>query len=71
MICNARNIVTNVVAKWTGSKHEESIFYQLAIYDYMKDNVREYYLVGDNGYHISRLIIVPYYQPQPGSPELA
>ena len=48
-----------------------AFFYQSAIYDYMKDNVREYYLVGDNGYHISRLIIVPYYQPQAGSPELA
>ena len=37
----------------------------------MKDNVRQYYLVGDNGYHISRFIIVPYYQPGKGSPELA
>ena len=71
VICNARNIVTNIVVKWAGSKHDESIFYQSSIYDYMKENVREYYLVGDNGYHISRFIIVPYYQPQAGSPELA
>ena len=48
-----------------------AFFYQSAIYDYMKDNVREYYLVGDNGYHILCLIIVPYYQPQPGSPEFS
>ena len=71
MICNVRNIVTNVVTKWPGSKHDEAIFYESSIYHHMKDNVRQYYLFGDNGYHISRFIIVPYYQPEKGSPELA
>ena len=71
MKCNARNIVTNVVTIWPGSKHNEAIFYQSSIYDHMKDNVRQYYLVGDNGYHISWFIIVPYYQPPQGSPKLA
>ena len=57
------------MAKWPGSAHDENIFKLSKIFDHMKDNARGYYLVGDNGYHLSWLIIVPHIQPQTGSPE--
>ena len=58
-ICDADLMITNLVARWYGSSHDNRIFENSEIYLKFENNEIQGILLGDNGYGLKRYLLTP------------
>ena len=62
-ICDSDCIVTDVVASWPGSVHDSRILKNSDIYDRLMSGEISGTLLGDNGYGVQPICLVPFLNP--------
>ncbi|XP_052807745.1 putative nuclease HARBI1 [Mya arenaria] len=63
MVCDARFIIMDVVAKWPGSVHDSRIFRESRLCAQL-ENGMDGVLLGDSGYACKKYLMTPYLNPQ-------
>ena len=66
MVCNAKNIITHLLAKYAGSAHDSRIFSDSLLCEYFERGNCDAYLLGDPGYALKPFLLTPY--PDDGAP---
>lgn len=61
--CNAQEIFTSIDCQWPGSVHDNRIFKNSNIYNFLKNTAEECVLLGDDGYSISPWLMTPWRNP--------
>jgi nuclease HARBI1 len=63
LICDSRNYITDVVARWPGSVHDSTIFDNCQIRAELEIQPTDGYLIGDGGYACRRYLLTPLANP--------
>ncbi|XP_052806733.1 uncharacterized protein LOC128235991 [Mya arenaria] len=63
MVCDARFIIMDVVAKWPGSVHDSRVFRESRLCAQL-ENGMDGVLLGDSGYACKKYLMTPYLNPQ-------
>ncbi|XP_053407668.1 putative nuclease HARBI1 isoform X1 [Mercenaria mercenaria] len=64
MICDARFMILDVVAKWPGSVHDSRIFRDSEVGGRLERGEIDGLLLGDSGYPCRKYLMTPYHAPQ-------
>ncbi|KAK6474628.1 putative nuclease HARBI1 isoform X1 [Huso huso] len=65
VVCDAKNIITNVFAYYPGSCHDSFILSQSSIARYIEGHdMYDSLLIGDNGYSLKKWLMTPVLSPQ-------
>lgn len=63
LMCDADYRITNVVARWPGSKHDQSIFQNSRVGQMMEDGQINGLLIADGGYYLRPWMMTPFASP--------
>ncbi|XP_053390061.1 putative nuclease HARBI1 [Mercenaria mercenaria] len=63
MVCDARFMITKVVAKWPGSVHDSRIFRESGLCRRFEEGQFDGHLLGDSGYACRQFLLTPYLRP--------
>ncbi|XP_060947077.1 putative nuclease HARBI1 [Limanda limanda] len=66
VVCDARNIITQVEAKWPGSVHDARIFRESNLSTRFARGEFDGHVLGDRGYPCQPCLLTPYADPVPG-----
>ena len=64
VVCNARMLITNIVARWPGSVHDSRIFNACALKECLEEGAFPGYILGDPGYACLRYLMTPVQNPR-------
>ena len=64
VVCNARMLITNIVARWPGSVHDSRIFNECALKERLEEGAFPGYILGDPGYACLRYLMTPVQNPR-------
>ncbi|XP_063971274.1 putative nuclease HARBI1 [Lytechinus pictus] len=68
MVCDAKYVITNVVARWPGSVHDARILNMSHLGDFLQNRRESGYLLGDSGYPLRRWIQTAFGQDKDDTP---
>nr|XP_054763824.1 putative nuclease HARBI1 [Lytechinus pictus] len=68
MVCDAKYVITNVVARWPGSVHDARILNMSHLGEFLQNRRESGYLLGDSGYPLRRWIQTPFGQDKDDTP---
>lgn len=73
IICDANLEIININPNFPGSCHDAFIWRQSMVRDHLlqqyNNNIRRNWLIGDSGYPLEPILMVPFLNPPEGSPE--
>lgn len=65
VVCNAKCLITDLVARYPGSTHDSYIFRHCGLYERLsRGDFGDGWLLGDSAYSLSPWIMTPYLQPR-------
>ena len=66
LVVNHRGAITYLSARWPGSTHNSRVLQESFLQDVLDRNLLgEYYLIGDQGYHLQTNLLTPYSRSDP------
>ena len=70
LVENHRGAITYLSARWPGSTHDSRVLKESFMQDVLDRNLlSEYYLIGDQGYHLQANLLTPFPHSSPLTPQ--